>query len=111
MTIQVTRQENAVVVAAGGRLDAVTAAQFGKQLQEVIDGGDTRVVVDFAELQYISSAGIRELIAPAKVLSQKGGVFAVTNLTANVAAVFTMCGLDRVLQVRGTVAEALAGMG
>jgi anti-anti-sigma factor len=110
MTIQVTRHDNAVVVAAGGRLDAVTAAQFGKQLQEVIDGGSTRVVVDFQELQYISSAGIRELIAPAKLLQSKGGQFSVANLTANVASVFTMCCLDRVLQIHATVPEALAAI-
>jgi anti-anti-sigma factor len=110
MTIQVTRHDNAVVVAAGGRLDAVTAPQFGKQLQEVIDGGSTRVVVDFQELVYISSAGIRELIAPAKLLEQKGGQFCVANLSANVASVFTMCCLDRVLQIHGTVPQALAAL-
>jgi len=110
MTIHVTRHDNAVVVAASGRLDAVTASQFSKQLQEVIDGGSTRVVVDFQELQYISSAGIRELLAPAKLLQQKGGHFGVANLNANVASVFEMCCLDRVLAVHGTVPQALAAI-
>ena len=111
MIVQTTRHENAVVAAVSGKLDAVTAPEYGKQMRDLIDGGSTRVVMDFQELEYISSAGLRELLAAAKLLQERGGQFCVVNVHGHAASTFDMCGIGRVLQVRGTVAEGLAGLG
>ena len=52
MILQSTQHENAVVVAVIGRLDAVTSAEFGKQMRAIIDGGSTRFVLDFQEFSF-----------------------------------------------------------
>ena len=108
MTIQTERHGDTSVVSVGGRLDGVTAAQYEKTLRELIENGTTRVVVDFDELNYISSAGLREIIVTAKLLQENNGRFCVANVHGNVLSVFKMCGMENVLKIHDSVADALA---
>ena len=78
MTIQTERHADTFVVSFGGRLDGVTAGEYEKTIRELIDNGTTRIVVDFDELSYISSAGLREIIVTAKLLHEKSGHFGPT---------------------------------
>ena len=110
MTIQARPEGNAIVVALGGRLDGVTCTEYDSAMRKLIDGGATRLVVDFAQLDYISSAGLGELILTAKLLKEKEGHFCVANVHGNVLSVFEMCGIRNLLQVHGSVADALAAV-
>ncbi len=59
MDLQTRTEGNAIVVTISGRLDAVTAPEYEKRIRELIDGGNSYFVVDFEQLDYISSAGLR----------------------------------------------------
>jgi stage II sporulation protein AA (anti-sigma F factor antagonist) len=74
----------------------------------LIESGTTRVVVDFDQLSYISSAGLREIIVTAKLLQENNGQFCVANVHGNVLAVFNMCGIESVVKIHDSVADALA---
>ena len=65
MAITKTKNGNAVTLTLDGSLDALTAPELQKEL-EVIDENTESLMFDLEKLQYISSAGIRELVAACK---------------------------------------------
>ena len=73
MEIQTRKEKVAVVVSVKGRMDAVTAPEFEKNVIDLISKGEKTFLVNFAELDYISSAGLRSILALAKKLKEKGG--------------------------------------
>jgi anti-anti-sigma factor len=108
MQIQTKREGEAAVAAVSGKLDMVTAAEFQKALGEVIASGAKRVVLDLGELSYVSSAGIGAVMTLARELRTRGGELRLSNLRDNVAKIFDVCGIAKVVPVHGSVAEALA---
>lgn len=110
MEFQARKAAAAVVVTLVGRLDAVTAPDYERRMQELIDGGDVRVVIDFERLDYISSAGLRGLLVTAKQLKAKGGQLRFANIQGGVRAVFDMSGFGSMFQLDESVASALAAL-
>jgi stage II sporulation protein AA (anti-sigma F factor antagonist) len=104
-------EEHAVVVAIGGRLDAVTSADFEKRMRELIDRGNAALVVDFERLDYISSAGLRALLVVARTLKAMDGRLRFANVKGGVRAVFDMSGFASMFQLDDSVAAALAALG
>ncbi|MFZ2171363.1 MAG: STAS domain-containing protein [Methylococcaceae bacterium] len=107
MDLQTRIENNAIVVSISGRLDAVTAPKYEKSIRELIDSGHIYIVVDFEQLDYISSAGLRGLLLMAKLLNAKGGRACLANVKGNVQSVFDMCGFNAVFKMGNSVAEAL----
>jgi anti-anti-sigma factor len=108
MDIQLKKEANATVVTIIGRMDAVTAPEFEKVLKEQIAGGEARFVVDFKTLDYISSAGLRGILAIAKQLKGKGGLVCFANVEGTVKEVFDISGFGSIFQMHDSVAGALS---
>ena len=98
------------VIGVKGRLDAETAPHFEGQCSTLINEGKRRIVLDLGELSYISSAGLRAILAAAKNLKQGGGGLAVACLTPMVSEVFAIAGFDRLLPVSPTVENAVKAL-
>lgn len=107
MNLQTRIENDVTVVMVSGRLDTVTAPEYEKNIREMIAGGITRFVVDFEQLEYISSAGLRGLLVMAKLLNEKGGRMCLANVKGNVRSVFDMCGFTAVFKMKNSVSEAL----
>lgn len=106
-----TRNESgATVVALQGRLDAVTTPDYERRMQEVVAGGESRLVLDLERLEYISSAGLRGLLLTARQLKAQGGQLRFANVTGNVRSVFDMSGFAGMFPIEESVAAALAAM-
>jgi anti-anti-sigma factor len=73
MEMIVKKEKNATVVSVKGKMDAVSSPELQKQLVELIDTGERNFVVDLGELEYISSSGLRALLAIKDNLEQKEG--------------------------------------
>ena len=71
-----------------GRLDTNTTPQLDDILNGIFTGDTTSVVYDLADLEYISSAGLRAIFRTSKELEKKGGRIAVVNLQPQVKKVF-----------------------
>ena len=108
MDLQTRIENNAIVVSISGRLDAVTAPEYEKIIRETIDSGHIYFVVDFEQLDYISSAGLRALLLMAKLLKEKSGKVCFANVQGNVRSVFDMSGFTDLFKMENSVAEALA---
>ena len=79
MEIITKTEENKVTMEISGWLDTQTAPQLEEALSE-LDDSVTSLVFDFAKLEYISSAGLRQVVAAYKKMSDKEG-FDVFRLT------------------------------
>ena len=108
MEIQTNKETKATVVTITGRLDAVTAPEFEKKLIELIGGEESAFIVDFDALDYISSAGLRVLLATAKRLKAKGGQIRFATVRGTVKEVFDISGFGAIFQMDDSVTVALA---
>ena len=91
---EITRDDDGVVHLQG-RLDA---AQIGKA-KEVLCLVDDSYVVDFAELSYISSAGLGLLFATQKRLVDQGRALTLANLNPHIREVFRIAGFDNIFAI------------
>jgi stage II sporulation protein AA (anti-sigma F factor antagonist) len=98
----------ATVMAVTGRLDAVTVPEFEKKVRGLIDGGVLRLVIDFENLEYISSAGLRGLLVTAKLLKSKDGRVGFAHVTGTVREVFDISGFCSLFSIDDSVEAAIA---
>lgn len=98
MEIKINHGEEMVVVLIG-RLDTVTSVDFTEALakEEISEG---KVVIDMKELEYISSAGLRALLALKKSLIAQNKELEVHNLNPVCQEVFKVTGFNNILTVK-----------
>mgnify|MGYP003353431081 FL=1 len=97
MNIQIQQEGKATVVGIQGRLDTVTAPACEEQLRNLVENGSTHFVLDLAQLDYISSAGLRVLLIVSKLLTQ--GSICLTGLKPNVRTVLDISGLSGMFKI------------
>lgn len=97
MTVTKTSEGTKLVVAIEGRLDTVTAPELEAELKDSLDGV-TELVLDFAKLEYISSAGLRVLLATFKTMRDKG-TMTITNVNEIVSEIFKVTGFSDILTI------------
>ncbi|OPY42822.1 MAG: STAS domain protein [Methanoregulaceae archaeon PtaU1.Bin222] len=102
--------QSARVISPAGRIDAATAPLLENQLSGAIDGGDRKIVVDLSSVEYISSAGLRALLAAMKRLRALGGKMVLCSLHPYVKEVFDMTGFSRIFTMCNTRDEALISL-
>lgn len=103
MTITKNLNGSTLTVALEGRLDTTTAPELEQALKESMDGVN-ELTLDFAKLDYISSAGLRVLLSAHKAMSKKGegsapGGMKVVNVNETVKEVFEVTGFADILNI------------
>ena len=96
MNIQKTLSGAALTVALEGRLDTTTAPKL-EELRGSVDGV-SRLVFDLAKLEYISSAGLRVLLAMQKIMNQQREMV-LQNVNEAVMEVFEVTGFSDILRI------------
>jgi len=109
MEIATSEVESVSVVRIAGNLDTNTAPEAQQHLDDLQDAGVDKILVNFEALGYISSAGLRVLLATAKRLGAAGGILHICGLNETVDEVFEISGFSVILSVFGTEQEALQG--
>src|SRR6185503_20318132 len=101
MDITTRTRNDVTVIAFAGKLDSNTSPQAQQALEAILASGVRKIVVDFTELDYISSAGLRVLLGTAKRLSS-GGSLRLFGLNETVGEVFQISGFSTILAVCAT---------
>ncbi|MDR0761400.1 MAG: STAS domain-containing protein [Treponema sp.] len=96
MTISKNKAGEKVVLSLEGRLDTTTAPQLQEQLIPEFDTAKY-IQVDFKNLSYVSSAGLRVLLMGEKTAQAKGGKMTLVNVSAEIQEIFEMTGFSDVL--------------
>ena len=97
MKISKTKNGTELAVALEGRLDTVTAPELEKELKGSLDGV-SELTLDFAGLEYISSAGLRVLLSAQKIMSCKG-VMKIKNVNETIMEIFEVTGFSEILTI------------
>lgn len=107
MDITTTDSGGVKVLSFHGNLDTNTSPDAESEINTLIDAGAQKLLINFEKLDYISSAGLRILLATAKKLKPGGGDLKICCLNATVQEVFDISGFSTILSVTTTEEEAI----
>ena len=97
MTIEKNLNGNELTVAIVGRLDTTTAPQLEAEFKQNISGVE-KLVLDFSGLDYLSSAGLRVLLAAQKVMNKQGEMI-IKNVNETINEIFEVTGFIDILTI------------
>lgn len=107
MEVVEKRQNGICILGLLGRLDSNTSPEFEEKLFGVINDGTRSVIVDFDNLDYISSAGLRVLLKAAKELKRSDGKIVLCSMKDYIKEVFEIAGFVSVFPIVSSVADAI----
>ena len=110
MDVSFERRDGVLFVSASGRLEAANAAAFLKAVRAESDEGDRAMIMDFEALEYLGSAGLRVVFMTASELKKRDAGFAVCSPPKPIAKVIRLSGMDQVVPVHPSRADALAAL-
>lgn len=99
--------DRVTALAVKGRIDSTTAATLGQKMESVVAAPSGRLVVDFRDLEYISSAGFRVLLMAARRAESSGGRMVLCNLSSKVRQLFDLGGFLDIFSITATRDDAV----
>jgi anti-anti-sigma factor len=108
MKLESEDKSKAVVVRVIGRMDAVSAPEFDQACAKLFSGGAKNLVVDLDQMDYISSAGLRSILAAGKTLKGQGGQLVLCSLKGMVKEIFEISGFVSVFPVFPSAEDAVS---
>ena len=106
MQMYETEKNGYKVITFSGNLDTATAPAAQKHIDACINNGDLKFIFNFEKTNYMSSSGLRVLLATAKKLRGKGEL-RISNLNSVIEEVFDVSGFNSILNVYKSEEEAL----
>ena len=97
MKIKKVQEGSKLMIAVTGRIDSATAPELDKEVNSSLEG-ITELVMDFSELEYTSSAGLRVLLEADKTMERQGSMI-VTGVNEEVKQIFEVTGFDMILNI------------
>jgi len=97
MTIEKKATGSTLILTLSGRLDTTTSPQLEAELKEGL-AGIKHLVLDFAALDYLSSAGLRVLLAAQKQMNKQGDMV-VRSVNETIAEIFEVTGFSEILTI------------
>lgn len=99
MTINVEKKEKYCIISIFGRLDASTSGEFEEQLIKKLEEGEVDIVINFADLDYISSSGLRVLLVGAKKIKVANKKMVLAGLKKHIYEVFEIAGFTPIFEI------------
>ena len=97
MTVTLNKQGSTLEIFVSGRLDTTTAPELENALGSQLEGIES-LTLDFGELAYISSAGLRVLLGAQKAMNRQGSM-TVRNVSAEIMEIFEITGFADILTI------------
>ena len=110
MEISAEREGGVVIAKANGRIDSSNSREFHSGLEAVITDDDSAVVLNFEDVSYISSAGMRVILLTAKSLQSSGAKFVLCSMDESIREVFKISGFDKIIPIHGSQSQALTAV-
>lgn len=103
MDVSTRKTDGSIVVAVSGELDVFTAPDFETALQELISAGDTNLVLDLTDVDFLDSTGLGVMVKALKWAREGGGSLRVVATHERIVKVFRITGLDDVMALSDRV--------
>ncbi len=111
LTFTESHSGNVCIVSLTGRIDSSNAGDVMTRLSRLISSGEKSILVDFANVLYLTSAAFRALLVATDEAERSAASFALCNLAGQVRELFEMGGLLDAFTVHSSREEALARLG
>ena len=99
VNVSVESMKRVDLVTVNGRIDSSNAAHFEKSLEELMETGRHKLVLNLTGVSYMSSAGLRTLVSALKECKKRSGDVRLAAPSERVAEVLSLAGLDSLFQV------------
>ena len=110
MDIQKERVGDVQVVTAEGRLDGIYSSAFANQVGELIAGTNPKILIDFTNIDFVTSAGLRAVLLLMKKAKASGGAFALCGINEQVREVLDISGFAEIFSIHPGRAEGIAAL-
>ena len=107
LTFETEDQDGKLIFRLNGRLDATSSPNLEAKLNEQIEAGHNNVLLDFGNIDYLSSAGMRLLLSATRRLAGAGGKLLLCSIGEDVMEIIKVAGFERILNIYSTEQEAL----
>ncbi len=107
METTISEMRRVTLVEVSGRIDSTNAIQLGETLNSQIDAGRLQLVIDLSGVEYMSSAGLREMVAALKKVRNLNGDLRIATPSERVKEVLDLAGLSAIFQIFPTQVEAV----
>jgi anti-anti-sigma factor len=107
MEISVKPLKHVDIVSVIGRIDSATAPEFDNALKGLLERGRKKIVLDFATLDYISSAGLRAMLSALKSAKNGGGNLVLVKANDRIRDTLTLVGFHTLFLQFNDVVEAV----
>lgn len=111
METEVRHENNITTVSIKGSVDALTAAELTKTINNQIADDHVNLVIDLTGLVFMSSAGLRSLLGAVKESRSHGGDLRIVSTNLGIDKVLKMSGFHNIAKVFTSQADALASFG
>ena len=111
MKVETSHSGAVATAAVSGRVDSSNAADFDQELGGALLGDTVSLVLDFTNLVYLSSAGLRAILLAVKRARTAGGEVAVCNVPDHILEVLEVSGFSRLIKVCRSTEEARKALG
>lgn len=101
------KKENVLILRMHGRLDAVTASAAEQKVNEILDRGEKNILLEIADIGYISSSGIKCLLTVVKKSDDYKSHIVISSPAPSVLLMINLAGFGNVLHIVDTEEEAL----
>jgi len=99
MTNIIENTPERIVIVLRGELDTLAAKSFAAEMEPVMADAGKRIILDFTELEYISSAGMRTILLLQKTAGAKGGKVSIKGMSEDIRQIFRMTGFDQIIEI------------
>ncbi|MEI6748948.1 MAG: STAS domain-containing protein [Bacteroidales bacterium] len=106
MNVTVKNLNEFTVVSIEGRIDTTNANEFEKMVMEVIDGGCSKIILNCAGLNYISSSGLRIFLIVLKKMTALKGQFRLSNIQPGIREIFDISGFSSIFSIFPDIEDA-----
>ena len=111
MEISCHEHKGIVTLFLKGRLDSIGAEQLEKEVEKLISQIEPKLILDYAQVSYISSSGLRVIVKFAKQLRVAGKEFELINVNSDVYKVFKLTGFTGIINISRSESGQNAGLG
>jgi anti-sigma B factor antagonist len=111
MEINEMKNSDCLIIGIKGRLDTTNYGDLEKKLMAFFDEGETKIVMDCSEMDYISSSGLRVFLMALKRAALVKGTFVLCGLQETIREIFEIAGFTTIFEIFGTGEEALKAIG
>jgi anti-anti-sigma factor len=109
MQVNWKKKDTVLLIELKGRMDTTMPKEFETQLLDLIENGETHLVFDFSQVDYVTTNGLRLLLRAFKEVTYVNGRMVFHSLNERVRRIFELAGLTMIFQIYETREEAFAG--